>query len=92
MSDERRGSDHFLQWLKGYWFLVATGLAISGSVIALYFDVQFMPSTINPESLTEFRRVEADRVCDARVHDLYDDIRWCVMRSGNGDVLKCLDK
>ena len=97
MSDkserERRHADHFLEWLKAYWFLIGAGIAVVSILFKLWADLEFMRGAVNPETLAVYQQEQSARTCDARVHRLYDDMRWCVTSAATPKLRwKCLDK
>ena len=64
-------AQHIANWFKTWWFAIAFGLGVMGSLITLYFDVQYMRAAVNPATIAEFRVDEA-------ILSTKREIRWCL--------------
>lgn len=92
-TDKRRRSDtnHALQFIKTWWFLIVFSLAGIGTIVTLWFDVQYVVASVNPDSIGQQRVKEA-------VRETKIDIRWCIQklymqppRDVEREVLACTD-
>lgn len=89
MSEDRR-TNPALMFLKQYWFLILFSLSAVGAVTTLWFEVQYVVRTINPQALIEYNKEQA-------VLSTKREIRWCLNKlAANGAIdrklmLECAD-
>ena len=60
-------------WLRAWWFLIVVGVTAFGSIITLYFDVQYVTAAVNPKSLTQYG-IDRAKLNQKR------EIRWCLQK------------
>lgn len=89
---ERRHSDHFLDWLKAYWFLVGFGLITISTLVTLWMKIDYVIAQVNPQTLEEYRKTQTERELKLHTHMIYDDMRWCFTNTDEEYRWKCLEK
>lgn len=83
-------TNHALQFIKAYWFLIIFSLSGIGVLITMWFELQFVIKAVNPESLADYK-VEQSVLSTKR------EIRWCLgklVATGEMEpnaVLECAD-
>lgn len=63
--------NHAISLIRQNWAMLVFGCAVVGSLITMYFQLQFVIAAVNPESIAEFRVETA--VLETKRH-----IRWCL--------------
>jgi len=81
--DDRRSSA-IRQFIRAYWGMIIVGFAVSGALITLWFDMQYVLTIINPQTVLEIKLERQE--LEAR-----QEFRWCLTKLTLGGVIHKLD-
>ena len=75
MTEDRRAEDqpvkHIGAWLRSWWFLIILTLGGAGTLITLWFQVQYVIGVVNPEEMLVYKEKTA-------IQEVKREIRWCL--------------
>ena len=78
-------------FIRAYWGLIIAGFAISGALITLWFDMQYVLTIINPQTVLEIK-------LERQELETRQEFRWCISKLALGgvihkaDMMDCGDK